>query len=62
MVTDEPLEVSAPQYSPKDVRRLADAIEGTILRRGDPDRDVELLSVGGPFKLARSRRTYWTRS
>lgn len=51
VVTDEPLDVSAPQYSQENAGQLADVIEQTFLRRGQSDREVELFVNGLPVPV-----------
>jgi molybdopterin-guanine dinucleotide biosynthesis protein B len=47
VVTDEALDVAVPQYSPRDVKGLADLIEGSIL--ASPIRDQASVAVNGTY-------------
>jgi len=47
VVTDEPLETNAPQFSRNEVPGIADLIENTILARKNED-DID-LSINGAY-------------
>lgn len=51
VVTDEPLDVSVPQYSEKDLPQLAEAIEESFLQPGRDGQDVELFVDGLPVSI-----------
>lgn len=51
VVTDEPLSVSAPQFSSQDITQLADIIEEGFLRSGDHEDEVQLFVNGSPIPM-----------
>ena len=50
VVTDEPLDVDVPQFSPDEIQRLADLIENRIQAEGKED-DVDLFVNDVPISL-----------
>lgn len=51
VVTDEPLKISAPQFSAQDVAQLADIIEESFLRSVDSEDEVQLFVNGLPVPI-----------
>lgn len=51
VVTDEPLNISAPQFSAQDVAQLANTIEESFLRNGGNEDEVQLFVNGLPVPI-----------
>ena len=51
VVTDEPLNISAPQFAANDVTQLADIIEESFLRQGNHEDEVQIFVNGLPIPI-----------